>query len=163
MGRGAAEVGLSFFEEEAGSWAGQGVGACGARSRFRRDPSPFRNFSAWSRHCFTSFSLMSLVGRGEKGLLTMGSQLPQDRSSSYSPYRCLISNLSSHVKEARVCFVLLLLRATLTVYGSSLATSRIGLQLLAYTTATPRHVLNPLSEARDRTCVLRDTSRVRDH
>ena len=32
------------------------------------------------------------------------------------------------------------------------------LQLLAYTTATAMQILNPLSEARDRTCILKETT-----
>ena len=67
-------------------------------------------------------------------------------------------------------------RAAPSAYGSSQARGQIVLQLLAYTTATAipdrsyicdlyhslwqRWILNPLSEARDRTRILMDTSQV---
>ena len=66
--------------------------------------------------------------------------------------------------------------AALSAYGSSQARVKLELQLPAYTTATAtwdpscifdlrcssqqRQILNPLSEARDRTCILMDTSQV---
>ena len=71
-------------------------------------------------------------------------------------------------------FFLKLFRAASVVYGSSQAGVKSELQLLAYITATAtwdrsclwdiyhssqqRQILNPLSEARDRTCIPMDTS-----
>ena len=86
-------------------------------------------------------------------------------------------------KQCCIGFLIVILinyfRATSIAYGSSQARGRIGLHLLAYSTATatlhPRHVcdlpcssqqyriLNPLSEARDQTCILTDTSWIRFH
>ena len=73
-------------------------------------------------------------------------------------------------------FFFLLLRATHRAYGSSQARSGIGAQPLAYTTATTTQdlsrifdlhcslqqcqILNPLSEPRNRTCILVDTSQI---
>lgn len=87
-------------EEEMGSSAGQGRGG-EQGAGLGRAPSPFRNFSAWSRHCFTSFSLMSLAGsEGSPDCLLTASQktwhLPVPHIGT------LISNLSSHIKEARI-------------------------------------------------------------
>ena len=73
-------------------------------------------------------------------------------------------------------FPFLLFRAALTAYGSFQARVESELQLPAYTTATATRnpslvcdihhssrqlqILNPLSKARDRTCILMDTSRM---
>ena len=79
---------------------------------------------------------------------------------------------------AAVCFIyFLLFRATLMAYGGSRLGVKSELWLLAYTTATvmrdPSHVCHlyhgswqhripdPLSQARDRTHILMDTSRAR--
>ena len=74
-------------------------------------------------------------------------------------------------------FCFFLLHAALEAYGGSQARGRIGDVAAAYTTATamrdlslvcdphhssrPHQSLNPLSEARDRTRISMDTSRVR--
>lgn len=74
-------------------------------------------------------------------------------------------------------FVLLLFRAALNAYGSSQIGVKLELQLPAYTTGTAMqnpshvrnlhssatHILNPLSEARDQTCILMDTSQSHFH
>ena len=72
-------------------------------------------------------------------------------------------------------FFFLLFRATPAAYGDSEARGRIGAVAAGYATTTPPdpshlcdlyhrswqcRVLNPLSEARDQTCVLMDTSPV---
>ena len=72
-----------------------------------------------------------------------------------------------------VCF---LFRAAPAAHGSSWARVKLEQQLLAYATATAisdlshlcdlcfrlwqRWILNPLSKARDQTCILMDTSRI---
>ena len=74
-------------------------------------------------------------------------------------------------------FSFLLFRAVLEAYGGSQARVELELQPPAYATATAtwdlscvcdlhhsswqRRILNPLSEARDRTCILMDDSQVR--
>ena len=100
MGREDVNACVSFSKVGNGvlGWAGEGWGA---GSRFGRSPSPFRNFSAWSRHCFTSFSLMSLVGsEGSLDCLLTASQKTWHLPVPY--IGTLISNLSSHIKEARI-------------------------------------------------------------
>ena len=77
----------------------------------------------------------------------------------------------------QICVCVCLFRATPATYGSSQARVESELQLRVYTTATakpnpsricdPHHspqqhqILNPLSEARERPCVLMDTSQIR--
>ena len=76
-----------------------------------------------------------------------------------------------------IYFFFCLFRATPAANGGFQARGPIGVELPAYITATPdpssvcdlRHrswhlqILNPLSEARDQTCLLMDASRVRYH
>ena len=73
-------------------------------------------------------------------------------------------------------FFFLLLRATPAAYGGSQSRVQSELQLLAYATATAmqdlshvcdlyhrsgqHYILNPLSKARDRTCILMDASQI---
>jgi len=77
------------------------------------------------------------------------------------------------------CFCFLLFRPSPAAYGSSQARGQIRATAPAYTTATAtwdpscicdlhhgsqqRWILNPLSEARDRTCILMDTSWIHFH
>ena len=56
-------------------------------------------------------------------------------------------------------FVFLLFRATPTVYGGSQASGPIGAVATSLHHSSQQHgILNPLSDARDRTCILRDAS-----
>ena len=80
------------------------------------------------------------------------------------------------VKSSLGIFFFFLFGAEPAAYESSQARVKLELQLLTYTTATatlePCHIctlchiswqhwiLNPLSEARDQTCVLMDTSQI---
>ena len=84
---------------------------------------------------------------------------------------------NSHVSKLRKVFCLCFFRATPTAHGGSQARGPNGASAAAYTTATvtrdpscvrhlhhssqQRRLLNLLSEARDRTCVLTDASQVR--
>ena len=89
-----------------------------------------------------------------------------------------METVSPNFSNYFILFILfyLLFRATLIAYGSSWLGVDLELQLPAYTTVTATwdlghisdlhrssqqgQILNPLSEAKDQTCVLMDTSQV---
>ena len=90
---------------------------------------------------------------------------------------CLLLRIPSHLNWFQHNFLFYLFRATHVAYGCSQARIQLELHLPAYTTATamqdPSHIcdlphsswqlqiLNPLSKARDWTCIFMDTSQIR--
>ena len=78
--------------------------------------------------------------------------------------RCLLCRKGSWLRQMKFSFFL---KKFLGLHLQHMKGRRLGveleLQLLSYTTATATRILNPRSKARDRTCILMDTSWVCYH
>ena len=128
--------------------------------------------------CFTKSSYCSFSKWNKKVLIPENQSLREKKKLKEQWRKKIMLKIVS--PSWSTCYVLFyvfcLFRATPVAYGGSQARVHIGVVQRAYITATEtpdpscicdlhhsscqRWILNPLSEARDQTCALMDTSRV---